>query len=144
MPERRNRRSETGKPAGSIIAASMPKHAQVRIIAPALAAISGSYSARAIGAADMSDALVAIAALCHPDGTARGEADGRANPRRPCNSGHERGAAAGGDGDDSPRGSGQVCVVAAMDNSGERCDIALRFAPRAMSRAHIFARAPRG
>ena len=33
---------------------------------PALAAISGSYSARAIGAADMSDAFVAIAALCHP------------------------------------------------------------------------------
>src|SRR5580658_10753836 len=66
MPERRNRRSETGKPAGSIIAASTQRHAQVRIIAPALAAISGSYSARAIGAADMSDALVAIAALCHP------------------------------------------------------------------------------
>src|SRR5271168_4663827 len=57
MPERRNRRSETGKPAGSIIAASTQRHAQVRIIAPALAAISGSYSARAIGAADMSDAL---------------------------------------------------------------------------------------
>jgi hypothetical protein len=42
MPERRNRRSENGKPAGSMIRASIPRHAQVRIIAPALAAMSGS------------------------------------------------------------------------------------------------------
>src|ERR1700723_3108177 len=66
MPARRNRRSEIEKPAGSIIAASTPRHAQVRIIAPALAAISGSYSASAIGAADMADALPANEALCHP------------------------------------------------------------------------------
>src|SRR5271156_5265333 len=66
MPERRNRRSEIGKPAGSMIAASTPRHAQVRIIAPALAAISGSNSARAIGADDMAVALVANRAPCPP------------------------------------------------------------------------------
>jgi hypothetical protein len=42
MPERRKWRSETGKPAGSIIAAPTPKHAQVRNIAPVFWAMSGS------------------------------------------------------------------------------------------------------
>ena len=36
MPERRKCRSETGKPAGSIIAALTPKQAQVRSIAPGI------------------------------------------------------------------------------------------------------------
>ena len=42
MPARRNRLSPMRKPAGSMIAASTPRQAQVRSIAPAFCAMSGS------------------------------------------------------------------------------------------------------
>src|ERR1700677_3089196 len=80
MPERRNRRSEIRNPAGSTIAASTPRHAQVRIIAPAFAAISGSYSARVIGLVVMADALVANARLCHPPTAAPARVRGPGKP----------------------------------------------------------------
>ena len=50
MPARRKRGSPIRKPAGSMIAASTPRQAQVRIIAPAFWAMSGSNRARRSGA----------------------------------------------------------------------------------------------
>src|ERR1700677_25603 len=122
MPERRNRRSETGKPAGSMIAASTPRHAQVRIIAPALAAMSGWYSARAIGAEDMAAALVVKPRDCHPAdrprASVRESSEAASAPKsRPR-------ARRGGwrEVDGAPRGRRRNRAAAAMDNARERCD----------------------
>src|SRR6266567_3512951 len=45
MPARRNARSEVGKPAGSMMCASTPRHAARRRIVPLFCGISGSNNA---------------------------------------------------------------------------------------------------
>src|SRR5262245_28306995 len=55
MPARRNVRSEVGKPAGSMMCASMPKQAERRRIVPVFWAISGSNRAIRMAAIQPSD-----------------------------------------------------------------------------------------
>ena len=131
MPERRNRRSEKGKPAGSMIAASTPRHAQVRNIAPALAAISGSNSASVSSAVDIASALrpnrrpATIRGARWPFVALRWNM-----PTEQANCGPLR----------RPRGATSCradCTTAPMDNEPERCEIALKSRPADICAAAI-------
>ena len=119
------RRAETGcrpmrKPAGSMIAASTPRQAQVRIIAPAFWAMSGSYRARRSGAFGGIMASVALIAAVKKRKAPPTLASDRELDQKP-----------------------RSAAIAAMDNQKDRCEKPRRLRAEAARRRPIRRRVSR-